>query len=69
VLQEALLIDEGRITGNRSTGEAGFPLTFHSVRAEGTLEVADIDKALSALHEGVGPAKAFGFGLLSLARA
>lgn len=38
-----------------------------SVRFEGLLEVTDPDRFAQTLAEGIGPAKGFGFGLLSLA--
>ncbi len=44
-------------------------LTHFAVRFEGLLEVTDPDKLWDALQSGVGPAKSFGFGLLSLAPA
>jgi CRISPR system Cascade subunit CasE len=39
------------------------------VEFEGRLRVKDPESLLQALREGIGPAKAFGFGLLSLAPA
>ncbi len=44
-------------------------LTFGSVLFEGVLEVTDIERFRRAVREGIGSAKAYGFGLLSLARA
>jgi len=43
-------------------------LTFAAVLFEGTLKVTDPDAFANALARGIGPAKAFGFGLLSVAR-
>lgn len=42
-------------------------LTHFAVRFEGVLEVADPDKFQDVLRSGIGPAKGFGFGLLSVA--
>ena len=39
------------------------------VRFDGLLQVTDPEKLMQAVRNGIGPAKAFGFGLLSLARA
>ena len=39
------------------------------VRFNGLLQVTDPEKLMQAVRNGIGPAKAFGFGLLSLARA
>ncbi|MGH9944482.1 MAG: type I-E CRISPR-associated protein Cas6/Cse3/CasE [Pyrinomonadaceae bacterium] len=44
-------------------------LTFGAALFEGELEVTDAAAFRRAVEEGVGPAKAYGFGLLSLARA
>lgn len=43
--------------------------TFSSVMFEGTLAVTDPEAFLNALESGIGSAKAFGFGLLSIAQA
>jgi CRISPR system Cascade subunit CasE len=42
-------------------------LTFDAVVFEGTLAVTDRERFLDTLARGVGPAKAYGFGLLSVA--
>ena len=42
-------------------------LTFFAVRFEGLLQVTDPDALWAAVQTGIGPAKSFGFGLLSLA--
>jgi CRISPR system Cascade subunit CasE len=42
---------------------------FFAVRFEGVLEVTDPERFRSTVYTGIGPAKAFGFGLLSLAPA
>lgn len=42
---------------------------FFAVRFDGVLMVTDPDQLLQTVSEGVGSAKGFGFGLLSLARA
>lgn len=43
-------------------------LTHYGVRFEGALEVTDGERFKLALLQGIGSAKSFGFGLLSLAR-
>jgi len=45
------------------------PITHHAVTFYGILEVRDPALFTDALRAGIGSAKAFGFGLLSLARA
>ena len=42
---------------------------FYAVRYEGLLEVSDSECFLKTVSDGIGSAKGFGFGLLSLARA
>jgi len=44
-------------------------ITLFAVRFDGLLKVTDDKEFLKSLCCGIGPAKAFGFGLLSLARA
>lgn len=52
-----------------SGGRAKRDLTLFGVRFDGTLTVTDPAALLAAVRGGVGPAKGFGFGLLSLAPA
>lgn len=42
--------------------------TFPATRFDGVLVVTDPDKIREAVRKGIGPQKAYGFGLLSLAR-
>lgn len=53
----------GRVAGIHPQGR----LAFGSVYFLGQLQVTDCDLFRRALREGIGPAKAYGFGLLSLA--
>jgi len=50
------------------SNQAGKSQRLRSVRYEGLLEVTDSEQFHKTLASGIGPAKAFGFGLLSLAR-
>jgi CRISPR system Cascade subunit CasE len=52
----------------RPGGEGRARLTFASVLFEGELEITDATLFRQALAMGIGPGKAYGFGLLSLAR-
>ncbi len=57
--------------GNRDRGRPGggaAPIAFGAALYEGVLEVADAAAFGAALRAGVGPGRAFGFGLLSVAR-
>lgn len=59
-------------TSGKSTSHGsgrGRRLTFASVTFDGVLVVKDPDQFRQALIAGIGTAKAFGFGLLSIARA
>jgi CRISPR system Cascade subunit CasE len=61
----------GKVTGQRVASESGRrqPLTFAAVIFDGILRVVDPIRLRSALEDGIGPGKAYGFGLLSLAPA
>jgi CRISPR system Cascade subunit CasE len=56
-----------RVTGSKEGGSAR--ITFGSVLFEGLLEVTDRVRFLEALNTGIGPGRAYGFGLLSIAPA
>lgn len=43
------------------------PLTFEGVRFDGHLRIVDADHLRAAVLHGIGPGKAYGFGLLSVA--
>lgn len=43
-------------------------IPFSAARFDGVLQVADVESFRHALENGIGPAKGFGFGLLSVAR-
>ena len=45
------------------------PITLYTVQFDGYLQVLDPDLLLKAVQMGIGPARAFGCGLLSLGRA
>lgn len=55
------------VTGRR--GRSWRPLTFYAVTYEGLLRVTDSDVFRKSLKQGIGPGKAYGFGLLSIAPA
>lgn len=59
-----------RRRGPALDGELAKPDIPHfGVRFDGTLVVTDAEALARAIRDGIGPAKAFGFGLLSLAPA
>ena len=53
----------------RKGGSRGPMVTLQSCQFDGVLEVQNVEKLKSALTSGVGRAKAYGFGLLTLATA
>lgn len=57
------ICDEGSRSGRRN----GDTLTHMSVLFDGILRITDADAFRATLASGIGPAKAFGFGLLSIA--
>jgi CRISPR system Cascade subunit CasE len=67
-LQGALVIQEGTVRASRPGQSGSGTMTFSSVRFEGTLQADDPDSLKVGLDSGIGSAKAFGFGLLSIAR-
>ncbi len=60
--QRAWTVRKGRKGDGRS-------MTFHAVQFEGRLKVKDRMQFIEALKQGIGGAKAYGFGLLSIAPA
>src|SRR5579883_873443 len=61
--------DEGKLRGYRVSGNTRDKkaLTFASAIFEGVLRVTDDSAFKAALEQGIGPAKAYGFGMLSVA--
>jgi CRISPR system Cascade subunit CasE len=55
----------GKVFGNHSKGK----LTFNSVIFDGNLKITDAEKFKEALIHGIGQGKAYGFGLLSIAKS
>ena len=61
---------EGKIKGRKKKGGSSQDnMTHLAVTFEGHLKVTEVDAFLETLSRGIGPGKAFGFGLLSIARA
>src|ERR1035437_5296772 len=56
-----------RVNFRADSGGQARKLTFGSVPFEGIMEVADPERLRDALEYGIGSAKAYGFGLLSVA--
>ena len=61
----SMVVNTGTVRARKQTAT----LTFSSVMFEGVLRVTDPDRMYQAVRNGIGSGKAFGFGLLSLARA
>ena len=65
---DVLVSGQGQVNGCRNSNGQPHKLTFHSVQFDGFLRVDDPDRLMTAIIQGIGSAKGFGFGLLSLAR-
>jgi len=65
---DVLVSGQGQVNGCRNSNGQPHKLTFHSVQFDGFLRVDDPDRVMTAIIQGIGSAKGFGFGLLSLAR-
>lgn len=63
------VIDEGYATGTKGYEDKKYRMSLKIARFEGALEVVDPALFQEVFASGIGPAKAFGCGLLSLARA
>jgi CRISPR system Cascade subunit CasE len=60
---------EGVSCGHKPAEADTLTLTLHAVRFDGLLAVTDPEQFRHALRAGIGPAKGFGFGLLSVGPA
>ncbi len=63
------ILPEGKQTGRKKDAARRHATTHLAVLFEGLLQVTDSPAFLETLAKGIGPAKAFGFGLLSVAPA
>lgn len=61
-------VDVADLNDGRRFPLPGSKQQFSAARFDGVLQVTDADKFQSALENGIGSAKGFGFGLLSVAR-
>lgn len=64
-LLDAAISGQNRQISRKLGGHS--PLTLFTVQFDGRLQISDESKFQQALHSGIGPAKAFGCGLLSIA--
>jgi CRISPR system Cascade subunit CasE len=62
------VVDEGYVTGIKGSEDKKNRMSLKIARFEGALEVVDPVLFQDTIVSGIGPAKAFGCGLLSLAR-
>jgi CRISPR system Cascade subunit CasE len=68
-LLEAGVQERGSRRGLIHRNETGHRLSLYVVQFDGRLVITDVTRVLDAVRSGIGPAKAFGCGLLSLAPA
>jgi len=66
--KEDRVLSRGLLRGNKGAGKDSAAIAHFGVEFEGLLKVIDSDLFVSAIRQGVGPAKGFGFGLLSIAK-
>jgi CRISPR system Cascade subunit CasE len=62
-ISSLVINEEAKVLGHRGNSR----LTFGSTLFEGQLRVTDVDRFKQAIGAGIGSAKAYGFGLLSIA--
>lgn len=65
-IENAVAVSQGKISFGKK-GTAG-EIVFGSVIFDGILEITDTEKFQKALQKGIGTGKAYGFGLLSVAK-
>jgi len=58
---------EGKLENRKKDNEKKQTTTHLAARFDGVLKITDVDAFRSSLIKGIGPGKAFGFGLLSIA--
>jgi len=58
---------EGKLKGRKKGAGSGHTMTHSAVLFEGLLRVTDVGAFLETIRRGIGSAKAYGFGLVSLA--
>lgn len=68
ILRTLRVLHLGWMAGYRVDGQTDSRMKFRSALLEGTLRVTDATAFALAVAAGIGSAKAFGFGLLSVAR-
>lgn len=62
------IVDEGYVTGTKGSEDKKHRMSLKIARFEGFLEIVEPVLFQETFSSGIGPAKAFGCGLLSLAR-
>lgn len=65
---DTVTMDEGYINGYKNNGHTRHKVTVKIARFEGRVRVVNAELFIHTLESGIGPAKAFGCGLLSVAR-
>lgn len=65
-VENAVAVGQGKIQARQNRADK--PMIFSTVVFEGVLKVTDADKFRLTLVKGIGSAKAYGFGLMSVAR-
>jgi CRISPR system Cascade subunit CasE len=62
------IVDQGKVLGRHGSSSQASNVTLASVLYNGSLVVTDVERFAAALRLGIGSGKAYGFGLMSVAR-
>ncbi|MFD5868544.1 type I-E CRISPR-associated protein Cas6/Cse3/CasE [Corynebacterium sp. NPDC060344] len=68
LLDDVRVVGRERLSFNKGSGSKPRRVSISTARFSGTLEVTDVDALRSTLNLGIGRARAYGCGLLTLAR-
>lgn len=68
LLDDARLVGRERLSFSKGPDAKSRRISVSTARFSGTLEVTDVDALRSTLNQGIGRARAYGCGLLTLAR-
>lgn len=68
LLDDAAVVERKRLRFHRAKSSTSHPVSLSTARFTGSLEVTDVEKLRNTLTVGIGRARAYGCGLLTLAR-
>src|SRR5699024_7379090 len=68
LLDDAVVVGRERKTFRKNNESSSRTVSLSTARFEGTLEIIDAEALRTTLNQGIGRARAYGCGLLTLAR-